>query len=55
MEHVKGVSLVYVAALLTDNRLGWKGLPRTNTLVYYEYSKITDVKVLEHWALGSLF
>jgi hypothetical protein len=30
-------------ALPTNIRLGWKGLPRTKTLVYYENSKITAV------------
>jgi hypothetical protein len=32
-------------ALPTNIRLGWKSLPGTNTLVYYENSKITDVIV----------
>jgi len=38
VEHLKGVSLVYAAVLLTNNRLGWKSLPSTNTLAYYEIS-----------------
>ncbi len=38
VEHLKGGSLVYAANLLTNNRLGWKDLPRTNTLAYYENS-----------------
>ncbi len=25
-------------------RLGWKGLPRTNTLAYYKHSQITEEK-----------
>jgi len=25
-------------ALTTNNSLDWKGLPRTNSLAYYEYS-----------------
>jgi hypothetical protein len=28
-------------ASLTNNRLGWKGLPGTNAPAYYENSKIT--------------
>ncbi len=44
MEYVKGVSLVKAAALFTNNELGWKGLPWTNTLAYYKYSLITNVK-----------
>ncbi len=36
VEHLKGVSLVYAAVLLTNIRIGWKGPPRTNTLAYYE-------------------
>jgi hypothetical protein len=31
-------------ALPTNIRLGWKGLPGTNTLAYYENSEITTVK-----------
>jgi hypothetical protein len=30
--------------LNTNNRLGWKGLPRANTLVYYKNSYLTPVK-----------
>ena len=30
--------------LLSNIRLGWKGLPRTNTLAYYENPLITAVK-----------
>ncbi len=44
MEHLKGVSLGIAAALLTNYRLGWKGLPRTNAVVYYKNSYITDKK-----------
>jgi hypothetical protein len=33
-----------VTALLTNIRLGWKGLPGTKTLVYYKHSSIADVK-----------
>jgi hypothetical protein len=29
-----------VPALLTSIRLGWKGLPGTNTLVYYKHSSM---------------
>jgi len=31
-------------ALATNNILGWKGLPGTETLAYYKNSYITDVK-----------
>ncbi len=30
--------------LPTNIRIGWKGLPRTNTLAYYEHSLIACVK-----------
>ncbi len=30
----------------TNNMLGWKGLPGTNTLAYYKHSYITDVKMI---------
>jgi hypothetical protein len=38
VKHLEGVSLVYATYLITNNGLGWKGLPRTNALAYYEYS-----------------
>jgi hypothetical protein len=28
---------------------GWKGLPGTNTLAYYEHSEFTDIKDLLDW------
>ncbi len=31
-------------ALLANNRLGWNGLTRTNTLAYYEHLLITAIK-----------
>ncbi len=36
--------LVYSQALPADIRLGWKGLPGTNALAYYEHSQITAAK-----------
>jgi hypothetical protein len=36
--HEKGVPLSHIG-------LCWKGLPGTNTLAYYQTSKITDKKV----------
>jgi hypothetical protein len=44
MEYLKGASIRYTLALLKNNRLGWKGLPRKNSVTYYECSKIMDVK-----------
>jgi len=29
---------------LTNNTLGWKGLPGKNTPAYYEHSKVTEEK-----------
>jgi hypothetical protein len=37
MEHPKGALLWYSPALFSDTRLGWKGLPGTNTPAYYKY------------------
>jgi hypothetical protein len=37
VEHLKGSSIGYFSDLQTDIRLGWKGLPWTNTIAYYEY------------------
>ncbi len=36
VEHLQGASLRQAPALPTIIRLGWKGLPETNTLAYYE-------------------
>jgi hypothetical protein len=44
VEHLKGASLGWAPALLANIRLGWKGFPGTNTLAYYEKSKLTAVK-----------
>ncbi len=33
----KRASLRQAPALFTDIRLGWKGLPMSNTIVYYKY------------------
>ncbi len=33
-------------ASLANIKLGWKGLPRTNTLAYYENPEVTSVKSL---------
>ncbi len=41
---MKGASLGQTLALPANIRLGWKGLPGTNTLVYYENPYITAVK-----------
>jgi hypothetical protein len=38
VEHLKGASLGQAPALPANIRLGWKGLSRTNTLSYFEYS-----------------
>jgi hypothetical protein len=37
VEHLKGSSTGWAPALPTDIILGWKGLPGTNTLAYYEF------------------
>ncbi len=36
VEHLKGASLGLTPALPANIRLGWKGLPGTNALAYYE-------------------
>jgi hypothetical protein len=36
VEHLKGVSLGRALTLPANIRLGWKGLPETTTLAYYE-------------------
>jgi hypothetical protein len=37
-QHLKRASLGQALAILTNIRLGWKGLPERNTLAYYENS-----------------
>jgi hypothetical protein len=44
VEHLKGASLGYAPALPTNIRLGWNGLPGTNTLAYYGKAQLTAVK-----------
>jgi len=44
LEHLKGASLVQAPALPASIRLGWKGLPGSNTLVYNENPLIMAVK-----------
>jgi hypothetical protein len=36
MGHLKGASLRWAPALLTNIKLGWKGLLGTNTLAYFQ-------------------
>ncbi len=43
-EHLKGALLGSAPAFLANIRQVWKGLPWTNTLVYYEHLYITTVK-----------
>ncbi len=42
MEHLKVAQFGSAPALLTNIRLGYRGLPGTNTLAYEEKSKIMD-------------
>jgi hypothetical protein len=45
VKHLSGAPLYgRPLALPTNNRLGWKGLPRTNTLAYCENQSNTAVK-----------
>jgi hypothetical protein len=45
MKHLSGAPLQGMLLALPANiRLGWKGLPRTNALAYYEKLKLTAVK-----------
>ncbi len=49
VEHLKGASLSYVRALLKNIRLGWKGMPRTNTLAYCAHLEVMKkVKFCEY-------
>jgi hypothetical protein len=38
------LGLTSLVALPTNNRLGWKGLPGTNSQAYYENSHLTVLK-----------
>ncbi len=45
MKNLRGAPLQgRLLALLTNTRQGWKCLPWTNTLAYYENSQITEKK-----------
>jgi hypothetical protein len=53
MEHLSGTPLFgRLLALSANIILGRKGLPWTNTLAYYEHSKITAVKSFITFAPG---
>jgi hypothetical protein len=55
VERLKGSSIGQTPALPTNIRLGWKILPRTNTLAYYDNSLIMAVKsfiTLGHRTIG---
>ncbi len=53
MEDLKSALRGQALALPSNIRLGWKGLPGTDTEGYYENSLITTAKVLYHWGLIS--
>ncbi len=38
LQHLRGSSVEWALAVSTNNRLGWKGFPGTNTLVNYKNS-----------------
>jgi hypothetical protein len=48
MEHLKGPSLRWALAFHDNIRLGWKSLPVTNTLPYYENLQIIEKEALKH-------
>ncbi len=57
MKHLSGAPLLgSLMTLLTNNRLGWLGLPGTNTLSYKELFYITVVKsfmkLTPEWRVG---
>ncbi len=53
VRHISGDPLYdRLLALPTNIRLGWKGLPGTNTLAYYENSEILAVEGLITLGLG---
>ncbi len=56
VEHLKEDPLLgRLLALPANIGLGWKGLPRTNTLAYYENLEITAVKSFRGLARGRNF
>ncbi len=47
MKHLSGAQLYgRLLALPTNIRLGWKGLPGTNALAYYEKAQLTAIKCI---------
>ncbi len=56
MEHLKEEPLYgRLLALPTNTGLGWKGLPRANTLAYYENLEITAINCCITLATGRNF
>ncbi len=43
MEHLKSAALGEASDLPANIRLGWRGLPVTNTLAYYKNLQITAI------------
>jgi hypothetical protein len=44
VEPLKDASLSPAMAFVTNIRIGWRGLPGTNAVAYYENTSITNVK-----------
>jgi hypothetical protein len=44
VEYLKGAPFRWTTPLFANSILGWRGLPGTNTLAYYEDLKVMDVK-----------
>jgi hypothetical protein len=47
-EHLKAAPPGVGSQMLTNNRIGWKDLPETNTLAYLATSSVTKQKVMYH-------
>ncbi len=53
VNHLKADSLWEAPALLASIRVGWNGLPGTNTLAYYEHLTITSIKSFIRFGPGA--
>jgi hypothetical protein len=55
VEHLKGASRRWALALLANIIQDWKGLPRTNTLTYYEhYNKLERLSLASPFAQSNV-
>jgi hypothetical protein len=52
VEHLSGAPLKYAPAPITNIRLGWKGLPETNTIIKSFIALCPGANVIKQYAVN---